>query len=91
MSLEAKLQAATSEYQKLQNDLSNVVQARQQLDAQLSENEMVKKVSYLTPSVSERAIYSNHSEMMPRSSLCLNLQMRRLMQTLLHTRDHATV
>ena len=43
MSLEARLQAASSEYQKLQADLSNVVEARQRLDAQLSENELVKK------------------------------------------------
>ena len=32
------------EYQKLQTDLSNVVDSRQRLDAQLSENELVKKV-----------------------------------------------
>ncbi|KAF8587491.1 hypothetical protein K439DRAFT_817201 [Ramaria rubella] len=43
MSLEVRLQAATSEYQKLETDLSNVVEARQKLDAQLSENEQVKK------------------------------------------------
>lgn len=35
---------ATEEYQKLQTDLQNAVEARQRLDAQLSENEMVKKV-----------------------------------------------
>lgn len=44
MSLPARLQAASSEYQKLQVDLSNAVEARQRLDAQLSENELVKKV-----------------------------------------------
>ena len=44
MSLEARLQAASSDYQKLQADLSNAVEARQRLDAQLSENELVKKV-----------------------------------------------
>lgn len=43
MSLEVRLQAATTAYQKLQSDLSNAVDARQRLDAQLSENEMVKK------------------------------------------------
>src|SRR6266404_1464389 len=43
MSLEARLQAASSDYQKLQADISNVVEARQRLDAQLSENELVKK------------------------------------------------
>ena len=44
MSLEARLQAASSDYQKLQADLSDAVEARQRLDAQLSENELVKKV-----------------------------------------------
>ncbi|KAJ6574992.1 Prefoldin [Mycena capillaripes] len=43
MSLQVKLQTASSEYQKLQADLSNVVEARQRLDAQLSENDLVKK------------------------------------------------
>jgi histidinol-phosphate/aromatic aminotransferase/cobyric acid decarboxylase-like protein len=42
--LVARLQAATSDYQKLQADLSIAVEARQRLDAQLSENELVKKV-----------------------------------------------
>ncbi|KAI0271262.1 Prefoldin [Gloeopeniophorella convolvens] len=50
MSLEARLQATTAEYQKIQADLSNVVEARQRLDAQLSENELVKKeLTTLTP------------------------------------------
>ncbi|KAI9452121.1 prefoldin subunit 6 [Lactarius psammicola] len=50
MSLEARLQAASSDYQKLQADLSSAVEARQRLDAQLSENELVKKeFSTLTP------------------------------------------
>jgi len=44
MSLELKLQQASSEFQQLQADLSRVVEARQRLDAQLSENELVKKV-----------------------------------------------
>ena len=44
-SLEERLKAATADYQKLQMDLSNAVEGRQRLDAQLSENEMVKKVS----------------------------------------------
>ena len=44
MSLEAKLQQASVEYQKLQADLLKAVEARQRLDAQLSENELVKKV-----------------------------------------------
>ncbi|KAH9974512.1 Prefoldin [Russula compacta] len=50
MSLQARLQAASSDYQKLQADLSNAVEARQRLDAQLSENEVVKKeFATLTP------------------------------------------
>ena len=44
MSLEVKLQQASVEYQRLQADLSKTVEARQRLDAQLSENELVKKV-----------------------------------------------
>lgn len=47
MSLEARLQTAAADYQKLQADLSNAVEARQQLETQLSENEMVKKVHIL--------------------------------------------
>ena len=43
MSLEVKLQQASAEFQQLQADLSRVVEARQRLDAQLSENELVKK------------------------------------------------
>ncbi|KAF8472190.1 prefoldin subunit 6 [Russula ochroleuca] len=50
MSLPARLQAASSEYQRLQTDLSNAVEARQRLDAQLSENELVnKEFATLTP------------------------------------------
>ena len=44
--LQAKLQVASTEYQKLQNDLSVAVDSRQRLDAQLQENEMVKKVRW---------------------------------------------
>ncbi|KIM47894.1 hypothetical protein M413DRAFT_439580 [Hebeloma cylindrosporum] len=43
MSSELKLQQASAEFQQLQADLSRVVEARQRLDAQLSENELVKK------------------------------------------------
>lgn len=42
--LQARLQAASTEYQKLQSDLSAAVDSRQRLDSQLQENEMVKKV-----------------------------------------------
>ncbi|CCM03485.1 uncharacterized protein FIBRA_05619 [Fibroporia radiculosa] len=49
--LQDRLQAASTDFQKIQNDLSNVVEARQRLEAQLSENELVKKeFSQLTPS-----------------------------------------
>ena len=44
LQLQESLQTASNEYQKLQTELSNVVEARQKLDAQLSENELVKKV-----------------------------------------------
>ena len=47
MSLELKLQQASTEFQQLQADLSRVVEARQRLDAQLSENELVKKVCHV--------------------------------------------
>lgn len=45
LKIQERLQAASAEYQRLQAELSNVVEARQKLDAQLSENELVKKVS----------------------------------------------
>ncbi|KAH9952636.1 prefoldin subunit 6 [Russula dissimulans] len=50
MSLPPRLQVASNEYQRLQAELSNAVEARQRLDAQLSENELVKKeFATLTP------------------------------------------
>jgi chaperonin cofactor prefoldin len=48
-SAQTKLQTATADYQKIQLDLSNVVEARQRLDAQLNENELVKKASTRSP------------------------------------------
>ena len=44
-SLQIKLQLASAEFQKTQGELSTAVEARQRLDAQLSENELVKKVT----------------------------------------------
>ena len=44
-SLEEKIQQASSEYQKVQLSLTNAISAREKLEAQLSENELVKKVS----------------------------------------------
>jgi prefoldin beta subunit len=44
MSLEFRFQSASTEYQKIQAELANFVDSRTRLDAQLSENEMVKKV-----------------------------------------------
>ncbi|KAI0693407.1 prefoldin subunit 6 [Cytidiella melzeri] len=41
--LQDKYQIASQEYQKLQLELSAVVEARQRLDAQFQENELVKK------------------------------------------------
>ncbi|TFY76527.1 hypothetical protein EWM64_g7484 [Hericium alpestre] len=50
MSLEARLQSASADFQKLQAEYSNAVEARQRLDAQLSENELVRKeFTQLTP------------------------------------------
>ncbi|KAG9285406.1 hypothetical protein G9A89_010881 [Geosiphon pyriformis] len=43
MSLQARLEAATNEFQKVQKDLSNAIEARQRLDSQLQENEIVEK------------------------------------------------
>jgi len=45
MSLQARLQTATADYQKLQTDLSTTIETRQRLEVQLSENDLVKKVS----------------------------------------------
>ena len=49
MSLGARLQSKSAEYQKLQGDLAIFVDKRTRLDAQLSENEMVKKVFMFFP------------------------------------------
>ncbi|KAG1866467.1 Prefoldin [Suillus tomentosus] len=51
MSLEFRYQSASTEYQKIQTELASLVENRTRLDAQLSENEMVKKeFTQLTPS-----------------------------------------
>ncbi|KAG1800933.1 Prefoldin [Suillus plorans] len=51
MSLEFRFQSASTEYQKIQTELASLVESRTRLDAQLSENEMVKKeFTQLTPS-----------------------------------------
>jgi len=44
MSLASRFQTASSDFQKLQGKLTKTVEARQKLEAQLSENELVKKV-----------------------------------------------
>jgi len=44
MSLQEKLEQGSVEFQKLQTELSKAVEARQRLEAQESENELVKKV-----------------------------------------------
>jgi len=44
MSLTSKLQTVSSDFQKLQEKLAKTVTVRQKLEAQLSENELVKKV-----------------------------------------------
>lgn len=45
MSLESKLQDISSEIQKIQVMMSKAVTAREKLEAQLQENELVKKVN----------------------------------------------
>lgn len=50
MSLEFRFQSASTEYQKIQTELASLVENRTRLDAQLSENEMVKKVCCRTSS-----------------------------------------
>ncbi|KAF8739371.1 hypothetical protein AX14_009936 [Amanita brunnescens Koide BX004] len=53
--VQAKLQAASTDFQKLQLDLANAVEARRRLETQLSENELVKKeFGILTP---ENTVY----------------------------------
>ncbi|KAI4526381.1 Prefoldin [Schizophyllum commune] len=50
MSLAVRLESASTEFQKIQLELQNAVEARQRLDAQLNENELVKKeFAQLTP------------------------------------------
>ncbi|KAI1795486.1 prefoldin subunit 6 [Ganoderma leucocontextum] len=41
--LQQRFQTVSADFQKVQNDLSLAVDARQKLEAQLSENELVKK------------------------------------------------
>ncbi|CAG8705594.1 5910_t:CDS:2 [Dentiscutata erythropus] len=43
MSLETRLETATTEYQKLQKEITNAVENLQKLDSQLQENEIVQK------------------------------------------------
>ncbi|CAG8657033.1 21773_t:CDS:2 [Dentiscutata erythropus] len=43
LSLESRLEKVSEEYQKLQKDRANVIEARQKLDSQLQENELVEK------------------------------------------------
>ena len=53
---QAKLQALSEEYQKLQQDLQSAVQSRQKLEAQRQENQGVQKVGsfQLPPPVSAK-------------------------------------
>ena len=46
---QAKLQALSEEYQKLQQDLQSAVQSRQKLEAQRQENQGVQKVAVSFP------------------------------------------
>ncbi|KAF8832246.1 hypothetical protein HHX47_DHR1002019 [Lentinula edodes] len=62
-SLREKLQAASVDFQKVQVDLSNVVEARQRLDAQLSENELVKKIQLIPKPIAPPAIKGAQKDM----------------------------
>lgn len=57
MSLEERIQLATAAYQKLQNELSVCVEARQRLDTQLTETGVVKKVRHILDEAHESAIH----------------------------------
>ncbi|KAK4247543.1 Prefoldin [Corynascus novoguineensis] len=48
--IQAKLQALSEEYTKLQQDLQETVQSRQKLEAQKQENLGVQKVEFFDPS-----------------------------------------
>lgn len=65
--LQARLQAASTEYQKLQSDLSVAVDSRQRLDTRLQENEMVKKVGWSL--AADEVAKAETPEISPRSSL----------------------
>ncbi|EPS95807.1 hypothetical protein FOMPIDRAFT_1025598 [Fomitopsis schrenkii] len=43
VALQDRLQTASTEFQKIQSDMTSAVEARQRLEAQQSENELVKK------------------------------------------------
>jgi len=50
VTLDSQLQKATSDYRKIETDLTTTVEARQRLDVQLTENEQVQKeLALLTP------------------------------------------
>jgi len=55
MSLGTRLQSKSAEYQKLQGDLAALVDKMTRLDTQLSENEMVKKVSMFFSPLRQRS------------------------------------
>ena len=47
MSRAVRLESASTEFQKIQLELQNADEARQRLDAQLNENELVKKARHV--------------------------------------------
>ena len=63
MSLESKLQDISSEIQKIQVTMSKAVTAREKLEAQLQENELVKKVSLVSSRIilNLKFLHSNRS------------------------------
>ncbi|KAG6832306.1 hypothetical protein H0H92_003539 [Tricholoma furcatifolium] len=61
-SLQARLQIASVDFQKIQAELSAAVESRQRLDAQLSENELVKKVAKRSTQISNADMTSAQQE-----------------------------
>lgn len=55
VALQDRLQTASTEFQKIQSDMTSAVEARQRLEAQQSENELVKKVRAASPLLALRS------------------------------------
>ena len=85
--LQERLQTASAEFQKIQGDLSLAVDARQKLDAQLSENELVKKVRTSPPSM--HSLHSPYPWTQEFESLTPNNTVYKLIGPVLVQQDQA--